>query len=102
MESNIQSLGTTTFVIEPDSPDNIERGEDSQEIKAATVDKLIEALTNTQEKGVLNMEKIFFLTYRSFMSPHELMKKLILRYKQLVEIEDKVTVLRYSHSSISY
>ncbi|KAL9647807.1 hypothetical protein ABK040_001333 [Willaertia magna] len=71
-------------VVEEDSPSNIEwmesTTEDSEpEIKCATVEKLIERVTYHKNYDNAYLYA-FLLTYRSFISPHELMDKLINRY----------------------
>eukprot|EP00762_Andalucia_godoyi_P007472 ANDGO_07803.mRNA.1 Ras guanine nucleotide exchange factor J len=49
------------------------------DIKAATEDKLVECLTMGAGQD-LNFRQVFFLTYRSFMTPRRLLRKLILRF----------------------
>lgn len=49
------------------------------QIKAATPDRLVQRLTYQKHPDVEYMIA-FLLTYRSFMSPIELLEKLILRY----------------------
>ena len=47
-------------------------------IEAATVEKLVEKLTSILDYGFLTD---FFLTYRTFISPLQLCKLLILRFR---------------------
>ncbi|KAI8393436.1 ras guanine nucleotide exchange factor domain-containing protein [Radiomyces spectabilis] len=53
-------------------------GETASIIEAATVEKLVEKLTNTLDYTFMTD---FFLTYRSFISPVQLCKLLILRFR---------------------
>jgi hypothetical protein len=63
---------------EPSTPSNFVT-DDNGVIRAGTLDKLIEAVTNhtTYDNEFLD---VFVLTYRSFTTPEELLDKLITRY----------------------
>eukprot|EP01099_Mayorella_cantabrigiensis_P002786 TRINITY_DN2238_c0_g1_i1.p1 TRINITY_DN2238_c0_g1~~TRINITY_DN2238_c0_g1_i1.p1 ORF type:complete len:767 (-),score=215.63 TRINITY_DN2238_c0_g1_i1:41-2341(-) len=54
-------------------------GDQYPQIKAGTVNKLVERLT-FQKYPDMAFQKAFLLTYRSFMTPMDLMEKLILRF----------------------
>lgn len=65
---------------------------DNMVIEAATVEKLVEKLTNTLDYGFLTD---FFLTYRTFISPLQLCKLLILRFRwSLVNDEEARRIVR--------
>ncbi|KAL0480869.1 hypothetical protein AKO1_004043 [Acrasis kona] len=69
--------GVTPFVEIPDDDSNFLR--DKNQIKAATLDKLIERVTSDKDMDP-KFREIFFLTYRSFTKPFILMEKLIQRF----------------------
>ncbi|CAO3643866.1 unnamed protein product [Cunninghamella blakesleeana] len=57
----------------------------SKVVEAASVEKLVEKLTNTLDYEFMTD---FFLTYRSFISPAQLCKLLILRFRWALENDD--------------
>lgn len=63
-----------------DSLDNIVYANGSVNIKYITVSKLIEKLTRDSFAGDLNLIHVFMLTYRSFITPLELLDRLEERY----------------------
>eukprot|EP01080_Neovahlkampfia_damariscottae_P001247 gene1247-11336_t len=66
----------------------IEKDPNSGEIKAGTVDVLIEKLTNEKDPKYTQQ---FFLTYRSFMTPYELMDQIAQRYLYIQRLQAKFT-----------
>ncbi|CAM0135691.1 unnamed protein product [Umbelopsis sp. WA50703] len=72
------SLDSSDF-LEPNRTNiDMKQSTDNMVIEAATVEKLVEKLTNTLDYGILTD---FFLTYRTFISPLQLCKLLILRFR---------------------
>ncbi|KAL9650385.1 hypothetical protein ABK040_016452 [Willaertia magna] len=80
------SQQTEKFVLTPDSAENlvVENGQ----IKAATLDKLVEKVTNDSDP---KFREIFFITYRSFCKSNILMDKLIDRFDQTQTYQDEAT-----------
>jgi len=75
--------------IPKDANDNIQlEGKDEQsEIRGATLEKLIERLTLVKDQ-VGKYLQIFFISYRSFCSPFELMTKLSMRFVKMKQLSD--------------
>lgn len=106
-QQQLQSVAPLPTI--PDSTDNLDMEMDAstntEQIRAATLEKLIERLTaQTQDQGMLchericNMllgkyQQIFFITYRSFSTPTELLQKLAMRFVQLKQSEDNKAAL---------
>jgi hypothetical protein len=63
---------------------DIEKDPNSGEIKAGTVDVLVEKLTNDKDPKFIQQ---FFLTYRSFMTPYELMDQISQRYTKILQLQ---------------
>lgn len=64
---------------EEDSETNIVLSNDRSSIKCATLNKLIERMTS-EDKQDLNVRYTFLLTYNSFATPREVMRKLMSRH----------------------
>jgi len=71
------TIGVEPFVEIPDDDSNFLK--DKNQIKAASLDKLIERVTSDKDMDP-KFREIFFLTYRSFTKPFVLMEKLIQRF----------------------
>jgi len=93
------SKSVEKFTLEDDNENNLVM--DKDQIKAATLDKLIERITSSDSKGFdMKLIEVFFLTYRSFTKPYILMDKLIQRFGMVDKNTDsgiKVT-LRVSNA----
>jgi hypothetical protein len=61
-------------------------------VREADVDSLISLLSNDKYPD-LEFQKIFLLTYRSFISTKELLQKLILRYDAWIHSVDAMFVV---------
>ncbi|XP_030752643.1 guanine nucleotide-releasing factor 2 isoform X3 [Sitophilus oryzae] len=63
--------------------------EDGPEIRGGSIDALIIQATKATKNGVFAYQEAFLTTYRTFISPFELIKKLIRRYNHFYYQQDK-------------
>jgi hypothetical protein len=88
-----ESLLNSLIFDEPDSPSNISRDPQTQNLKAGSFAKIIERLTHPTVHDA-NFLYDFVLTYRSFAAPEEVLEALIRRYETAQEDMKKAIGLR--------
>jgi hypothetical protein len=85
-QRELEAEAAVTFELQPDT-EKFLVCDDLGNIKSATVDKLVESLSAVATASAggaqshSHFREVFFLTYRSFMTPYELLQKLILRFE---------------------